>query len=104
MLEVRGNLEFGRRYGENGIFVMALCDVATLASLHPNPAIVEETLRELNDECQAIPLNSKREMSIAFARARLLRRLGRTGEATANLQLAMRIRQEEIDLPDQIPC
>ena len=101
MLQLRSNLELGRRYENDSILVVALADIASLASMDPNPAVAEEALRELNDQYQNISLNSKRQMSIWFARARLLRRIGNTTEAAACLEEATRIAEQVTGLEEK---
>ena len=102
MLQVRRNLELGRRYTDDTILVIALSDIALFASMGPSLAVAQDALRELNDQSQAIPLNLKRQMWIGFARARLLRRIGRATEAAAELQEAMKIAEQVTDFPEKL--
>ena len=89
MAQLRNTLELSRRYNHEGLLVGTLVDIATLASDVPDREIADTVLHELNNYCQEHDLDIQGQMFMAYAKSRLLRRLGRTNEAAETLRTAM---------------
>lgn len=97
MVQLRSNLAAAYRYQSIEILTRAIADISVVAADNPDRAVAETALNELNIAQASIPDKSA-QVGISYAKSRLLRRLGRTNEATATLQEAMSIAEHTSNL------
>ena len=90
MIQLRNTLELGRLYNREDLSIATLVDIAILAADIPDREVAENVLLELDEYDKEHNLDNKGQMFTAYARSRLLRRLGRTDEAASILREVMK--------------
>ena len=104
IMRLRENFQLAHDYADESILFNAVLDLGLIVSEISEREVAEEVLGQLDAELERRSPGSyaRMSMSIAHARARLLRRLGRIGEAKAVNEDALAVAEEMPDCPDII--
>jgi tetratricopeptide (TPR) repeat protein len=104
IMRLRENFQLAHDYADESILFNAVLDLGLIVSEISEREVAEEVLGQLDAELERRSPGSyaRMSMSIAHARARLLRRLGRIGEAKAVNEDALAVAEEMSDCPDII--
>ena len=103
IIRLRQNFQLAHDYADESILLNAVLDLGLIVAEISQREVAEEVLGQLDAELERRSLDSsaRMSMSIAHARARLLRRLGRIDEAKAVNEDALAV-AEMSDCPDII--
>ena len=104
IMRLRENFQLAQDYADESILLNAVLDLGLIVSEISEREVAEEALGQLDAELEGRSPSSyaRMSMSIAHARARLLRRLGRISEAKAVNEDALAVAEEMSDCPDGI--
>jgi tetratricopeptide (TPR) repeat protein len=97
---LRQNTQLALEHSDDPIFVNAVLDLGLIAAEVSELELAKEILIQLDSELEHRTFNPRVQLSVAHAKARLMRRVGQINEARSLNEAALALANEMPDCPD----